>query len=103
MTGFARGEATIAGIDEYDGQSLRIAFQNEFLIAQTEDEVLATTPDLITIARRRNWRADHDRESALRIPRLGAGDAVRSTLAHARGTGRRRTWVFWVRSPLCAD
>jgi uncharacterized protein len=49
VAGFARGEATITGIDEYDRQSLRIAFQNEFLIAQTKDEVLATTPDLITI------------------------------------------------------
>ena len=48
-TGFARGEATIAGIDRYDGRSLRIAFQNEFLIAQTDDEVLVTTPDLITV------------------------------------------------------
>lgn len=48
-TGFARGEATIAGVDEYDGQSLRIAFQNEFLVARTDNEVLATTPDLITV------------------------------------------------------
>ena len=48
-TGFARGEATITGIDEYDGRSLRIAFQNEFLIAQTDDAILATTPDLITV------------------------------------------------------
>jgi DUF917 family protein len=48
-TGFARGEATIAGVDEYDGQSLRIAFQNEFLVAQTANQVLATTPDLITV------------------------------------------------------
>ena len=48
-TGFARGEAIITGVNEYDSQSLRIAFQNEFLIAQTDDEVLATTPDLITL------------------------------------------------------
>ena len=48
-TGFARGEATILGVDAYDGQALRIAFQNEFLIAQTDDMVLATTPDLITV------------------------------------------------------
>ena len=33
----------------YDGRSLRIAFQNEFLVAQTDDDVLATTPDLITV------------------------------------------------------
>jgi uncharacterized protein len=48
-TGFARGEAVIAGVDEFDGQSLRIAFQNEFLVAQTDNDVLATTPDLITV------------------------------------------------------
>jgi DUF917 family protein len=48
-TGFARGEATIAGVDEYDGQSLTIAFQNEFLIARAGERVLATTPDLITV------------------------------------------------------
>lgn len=48
-TGFARGEATITGIEEFAGQSLRIAFQNEFLIAQTGDNVLATTPDLIAV------------------------------------------------------
>jgi DUF917 family protein len=44
-----RGEAVIAGVDKFDGQSLRIAFQNEFLVAQTDNDVLATTPDLITI------------------------------------------------------
>ncbi len=48
-TGFARGEATIAGLGEHEGRSLRIAFQNEFLIARTADAVLASTPDLITI------------------------------------------------------
>ncbi|MGI8478025.1 MAG: DUF917 domain-containing protein [Thermomicrobiales bacterium] len=48
-TGFARGEASIAGVDSYHGRTLRISFQNEFLIARTDDEVLVTTPDLITI------------------------------------------------------
>jgi DUF917 family protein len=48
-TGFARGEATITGVDQYDGGALRIAFQNEFLLARTADRVLATTPDLITV------------------------------------------------------
>ena len=49
QTGFARGEATITGVNEYEGRSLRIAFQNEFLIARVGDDVLATTPDLITV------------------------------------------------------
>jgi DUF917 family protein len=48
-TGFARGEATITGSDAFEGRSLRIAFQNEFLVARCGKEVLATTPDLITI------------------------------------------------------
>lgn len=48
-TGFARGEATISGANDYEGRDLRIAFQNEFLIARTDDEVLVSTPDLITI------------------------------------------------------
>jgi hypothetical protein len=48
-TGFARGDATIAGTGEFEGQNLKVSFQNEFLIAQTESDVLACTPDLITI------------------------------------------------------
>jgi DUF917 family protein len=48
-TGFARGEATIAGTGDYEGRSLRIAFQNEFLIAQEGEDALVTVPDLITI------------------------------------------------------
>ncbi|MDF1524228.1 MAG: DUF917 domain-containing protein, partial [Trueperaceae bacterium] len=47
--GFARGEAVIEGVDADAGRTCRIAFQNEFLVARTEDAVLATTPDLITI------------------------------------------------------
>lgn len=48
-TGFARGEATVNGVDEYEGRALKVAFQNEFLVARNGDEVLATTPDLITM------------------------------------------------------
>jgi DUF917 family protein len=48
-TGFARGTAVVAGIDEFDGGKLEIEFQNEFLIARDGDEALATTPDLISI------------------------------------------------------
>jgi uncharacterized protein len=47
--GFARGEAVLEGIDHDAGRQCRVAFQNEFLVARTEDRVLATTPDLITI------------------------------------------------------
>lgn len=48
-TGFARGEATISGLGAYEGRDLTIAFQNEFLIARSGDEVLVTVPDLITL------------------------------------------------------
>lgn len=47
--GFARGEAKIEGLGAFDGHELSIKFQNEFLIAQTGDEVLASAPDLISI------------------------------------------------------
>ncbi|MCC6312562.1 MAG: DUF917 domain-containing protein [Thermomicrobiales bacterium] len=48
-TGFARGEAVVAGTGEFAGRDLRVAFQNEFLLAQSGDETLATTPDLIAM------------------------------------------------------
>jgi DUF917 family protein len=48
-TGFARGDASIAGLGEYEGKTLRISFQNEFLIARTDDETVVSTPDLITV------------------------------------------------------
>lgn len=48
-TGFARGETTVAGADEFAGRSLHVSFQNEFLLARAGDEVLASTPDLITM------------------------------------------------------
>jgi DUF917 family protein len=48
-TGFARGEAKFAGVDAYRGHTYRIAFQNEFLIAERDGEPIVTTPDLITL------------------------------------------------------
>ncbi len=48
-TGFARGTAVIDGVDEFEGRSLQIDFQNEFLIAREGDVTVASTPDLITI------------------------------------------------------
>lgn len=47
--GFARGRAVFGGVDEWKGQELRIDFQNEFLIAERDGKVLATTPDLISV------------------------------------------------------
>jgi hypothetical protein len=47
--GFARGEAVIEGFDEFKNRRMTIKFQNENLIAIIDDEVIASTPDLITI------------------------------------------------------
>jgi hypothetical protein len=47
--GFARGEAHLEGVDGDAGRSFRIQFQNEFLVAMEGDEVMVSTPDLITL------------------------------------------------------
>lgn len=48
--GFARGTCTIDGLGNYSGNQIKLGFQNEFLIAQTEDDVpRAITPDLICL------------------------------------------------------
>jgi DUF917 family protein len=47
--GFARGRAVFAGVEGDSGHTLRLDFQNEFLIAERDDTVLATTPDLIAV------------------------------------------------------
>jgi DUF917 family protein len=48
-TGFARGDAKFAGVEDYRGHEYRIAFQNEFLIAERDGVPIVTTPDLITL------------------------------------------------------
>jgi hypothetical protein len=48
-TGFARGEAKFTGVEDYRGHEYRIAFQNEFLIAERDGQPIVTTPDLITL------------------------------------------------------
>ncbi|MBW7921015.1 MAG: DUF917 domain-containing protein [Rubellimicrobium sp.] len=47
--GFARGRAVFGGLDDWKDSTLRIDFQNEFLIAERDGEVLVTTPDLISV------------------------------------------------------
>lgn len=49
QAGFARGSARLEGSGPDAGHVLRIDFQNENLIAQREERVLATVPDLITV------------------------------------------------------
>ncbi|WP_407270420.1 DUF917 domain-containing protein [Radiobacillus sp. PE A8.2] len=48
-TGFARGTAIIEGIKDYKGQELELNFQNEHLLAKTEEKLLCVTPDLIAV------------------------------------------------------
>jgi DUF917 family protein len=48
--GFAVGEATIDGTDDYEGRTLQLDFQNENLVARdSEEEIVASVPDLITV------------------------------------------------------
>jgi uncharacterized protein len=49
VAGFARGELLIDGSGDDRGRRLRIAIQNEYLIAWEDDEVIATAPDLICL------------------------------------------------------
>lgn len=47
--GFARGTAVFEGVDTFAGESFRLQFQNEFLMAERNGEIIVTTPDLITL------------------------------------------------------
>ncbi len=49
VAGFARGELLLDGSGDSRGSALRIAFQNENLIAWRDGEVAATAPDLICL------------------------------------------------------
>lgn len=48
-TGFSRGRSRIEGMGPNQGEQLEILFQNEYLIARTEQRVLCTAPDLIML------------------------------------------------------
>jgi DUF917 family protein len=47
--GFARGSARFDGLDDWKGHSFKLDFQNEFLMAERDGEMICTTPDLITL------------------------------------------------------
>ena len=64
--GFARGSARIANADS----TLRLSFQNEHLIARSDDRVLATTPDLIMVL-------DHESGEPITTESLRYGQRVR--------------------------
>ncbi|MFQ6171542.1 DUF917 domain-containing protein [Oryzobacter sp. R7] len=65
-TGFARGRARVEG----DAGTLRLSFQNEHLLAELGDEVLATTPDLIMVL-------EHDSGEPITTEGLRYGQRVR--------------------------
>ena len=47
--GFARGSARFDGVEGWKGQTFQLDFQNEFLMAACNGEIVCTTPDLITL------------------------------------------------------
>ncbi|RYM04981.1 DUF917 domain-containing protein [Sporolactobacillus sp. THM7-7] len=47
--GFAKGVATIEGVDPFTEETLTINFQNELLLAKSGGRVLCMTPDLISV------------------------------------------------------
>jgi hypothetical protein len=47
--GFARGSAWFDGVEDWKGHSFKLDFQNEFLMAERDGEILVTTPELITL------------------------------------------------------
>lgn len=47
--GFARGQAKIEGLEAYQGRTLTLKFQNEFLLAEEDGKPAAITPDLICL------------------------------------------------------
>jgi len=48
-TGFAKGQARIEGTGPHTGSMLSIRFQNEYLVAVRDGQVVASVPDLIVI------------------------------------------------------
>ena len=47
--GFAKGTATLEGIEDDAGRMLTLDFQNENLVAKLDGEVVVSVPDLITV------------------------------------------------------
>ncbi len=55
--GFAMGNTTIEGIDDYTGKTMKIRFQNENIMAAIDGQIVATVPDLISILDQDSARA----------------------------------------------
>ncbi len=92
--GFARGTAQFEGVEEWAGHTFSLEFQNEFLIAYRDGEVLVTTPDLIAGTGRRKRRAGHRELAALRAASEGSGLPGNAAMAHAGGHRADRASLF---------
>ena len=57
VTGFARGEARLSGMDDDAGSELVLRFQNEHLVAERDGVVRASVPDLICTLDRESGEA----------------------------------------------
>ncbi|MER5394349.1 DUF917 domain-containing protein [Saccharopolyspora sp. NPDC002686] len=57
VSGFARGEARLVGMDGDSGTELVLRFQNEHLVAERGGTVLASVPDLICVLDRESGEA----------------------------------------------
>jgi DUF917 family protein len=55
--GWAVGEVIVEGADKFAGQTMRITFQNENLMAYIDGVVAACVPDLITVVEQDSCRA----------------------------------------------
>ncbi|MEV4799255.1 DUF917 domain-containing protein [Nonomuraea sp. NPDC049421] len=73
-TGFARGTATLSGMDGDAGRELVLRFQNEYLVAELDGEVRGTVPDLICTL-------DRDSGEAVTTEALRFGQRVSVILA----------------------
>ena len=47
--GFTQGTLRLEGQQDHDGKAMRLSFQNEFLGAWIDENLVCTTPDLITL------------------------------------------------------
>ncbi|QGA53892.1 DUF917 family protein [Sulfolobus sp. E5-1-F] len=47
--GFSKGNVIIEGIENYREKNMKIDFQNEFLVARINNNIVTTVPDLITV------------------------------------------------------
>jgi hypothetical protein len=77
--GFARGSARFEGVEDWRGHTFKLDFQNEFLMAERDGEILVTTPELITLAGSRQRQSGDGRFPEIRLAAGGAGLPLQSS------------------------